>query len=549
MRFVLAFSALIIIFIDPTEPDRLVFGTYSALILYTLYSGIFYLLVRAEHRLVKSWLVYSHWIDIACYLILISLSSGTSSIFFFFFFFAVLHASFGHGFTTGFNVTIVSVIAFNVVGFLTQPTGKEVELDRFLLRPLYLMVLGYMMAYWGEYEIRAKNRLGLLRNIGILANPRFGVDRTIGQTIELLRDFYKADGCLLIMPDAGTGQYVLRRAEPESPQAAMETHSLNRQLAQKLLALPETYAAVYERRHFPLFGIRRRLSGFDMRGGKAAGVDGESVEIIAEKLDADSFLTVPVNDRQRAAGRIYIFSRGRRIFEQTDVEFLIQAVNQFMPVVENIRLVDQLASSAADEERKKIARDIHDSIVQPYIGLQLGIDSVVQMLQENEANGGQDFKKREIIKNRIHRLKDLTDRGIDDLRGYINGLSQSRGYETSLLPSICRFTEKFTAATGIEVEIKTAENIRIADRLAAELFQIVAEALSNVRRHTSSSRAQIGISADEEKIVLEIANDNDDNDSVYFIPKSIAGRAEALGGFLTIATDQKQTVVRVKIPL
>jgi signal transduction histidine kinase len=472
--------------------------------------------------------------------LLIALSSGTNSIFFFFFFFATLYTSFIYGFSSGLKVTIVSAVAFTIIGYLSSPSGLEFELNRFLLRPIYLMVLGYMVAYWGEYEIRTKRRLALLREIVTLSNPRFGVERTIGGIIELFRDFYDADGCLLIMRDAETDEYIFHRADRKKAENSLQSHPVNPQLAEKLFLLPAAYAAVFQKTR------NRKFYVFDVPEKQFVKENGEVFETIAERLDTNSYLTVPVYYRSETVGRIYIFSQKSYAFDQTDIDFLLQAIDQFMPVIENIRLVDHLASDAAEEERKKIARDIHDSIVQPYIGLQLGIDSIEQFFDDEE----KDFKaKEEVFKKRIKKLRELTEKGIDDLRGYIRGLSKARGYEASLLPAIRRYGERFTGATGIAVEIEAEENIQIADRLAAEMFQIVAEGLSNIRRHTASTTALITLTTSKDKLILAIINNNDNNDIVHFTPRSISERVKALGGFLEIRRETGKTVARIEIPL
>ena len=94
-RFVLALSAFIIIYVDPSEPDRLVNITYTTLALYTVYSAVIYFLCLRYPSRFRSIPLY--WIDVAWYVIFISLSSGTNSLFFFFFFFAILVASFRSG--------------------------------------------------------------------------------------------------------------------------------------------------------------------------------------------------------------------------------------------------------------------------------------------------------------------------------------------------------------------------------------------------------------------------------------------------------------------
>jgi signal transduction histidine kinase len=275
----------------------------------------------------------------------------------------------------------------------------------------------------------------------------------------------------------------------------------------------------------------------------------ETFESIAENLDANCFLTVPVYYRKQVIGRVLIFSRRRRLFELSDIDFLLQVINQFMPIVENIRLIDHLASSAAEEERKKIARDIHDSIIQPYIGLQMGIDSVINVLEKNSLSHEDNFKAVDIIKTRINRLRDLTEKGIVDLRAYIKNLSLGKNLEMNLLPAIKSYAQKFENATGISIQINAADNIQINDGLAAELFQIVAEGLSNVRRHTHSPSALVDIAADKDKLTLAIENVITDNVYKNFYPRSISERAKSLGGSLEIQQEDTRTIVRVEIPL
>ncbi|HEV7889627.1 MAG TPA: hypothetical protein VGP08_03260, partial [Pyrinomonadaceae bacterium] len=173
VRLVLAFSALVIIYIDPTEPDKNVELTYLSLVLYTAYSAAVYAssLRRGDHHPRR----LTHWVDVACYLVLISLSSGTNSIFFLSFFFAIIVASFRFGFLEGMKVTTASAALFTAIGFATAPEGGQFEMDRFLLRPVYLLALGYMMAYWGGCEIKLNRQLGLLRGVTRLSNPRFDV--------------------------------------------------------------------------------------------------------------------------------------------------------------------------------------------------------------------------------------------------------------------------------------------------------------------------------------------------------------------------------------
>src|SRR5262245_25309776 len=106
MRLVLAASGLLIIYIDPSEPDRGVALAYVTLILYVVYSAV--LCASAWRHIPLVPTTITHWVDMGWYAVLISLSSGTNSVFFFFFFFAIMIASFQWGLRSGLRVACAS---------------------------------------------------------------------------------------------------------------------------------------------------------------------------------------------------------------------------------------------------------------------------------------------------------------------------------------------------------------------------------------------------------------------------------------------------------
>ena len=232
---------------------------------------------------------------------------------------------------------------------------------------------------------------------------------------------------------------------------------------------------------------------------------------------------------------------GRSAFDESDPAFLLQVVEHVTPVIDNIRLVDRLASDAAEEARLRIARDLHDSVIQPYIGLQMGLMACRQKLAAGGAN----------ITGDIERLIELTREGIADLRGYVHGLKGAGERENSLLTAVRRFAPKFTEATGIAVQVEADADLRLNDRLAAEVFQMVAEGLSNVRRHTQAGWAAIELRRHNGHLVLQIENESADSSRpASFTPRSITERAAALGGRAHVEQrENDRTAVVVEIPL
>ena len=70
-----------------------------------------------------------------------------------------------------------------------------------------------------------------------------------------------------------------------------------------------------------------------------------------------------------------------------------------------------------------------------------------------------------------------------------------------------RFGRKFTAATGIQVQVEVNGELHVNDRLATEVFHIVAEGLSNIRRHTLATTASITLVQENSYLSVQICND------------------------------------------
>ena len=148
------------------------------------------------------------------------------------------------------------------------------------------------------------------------------------------------------------------------------------------------------------------------------------------------------------------------------------------------------------------------------------------------------------------------------MRRYVWGLRAGEERRDVLLPAIQRFVTRFASVTGIDVIVEARGKIEVNDRLAAELFQIVAEGLSNVRRHALCNEARVEITCEGGKFLLQIKNRRPDEsdgpgsgtdgaprETPLFSPRSIVERAALLGGETRVFIDDDFTVVAVAIPL
>ncbi|HJX89590.1 MAG TPA: histidine kinase [Pyrinomonadaceae bacterium] len=542
-RLMLAASALLVFLIDPLQGRYTPF-TYEALALYTIYSAILvFLSIRRSHLVPAQ---YMHWLDMVWFLVLSALSSGANSIFFNFFFFAILVASFGWGYLSGLRLTLVSASLFTIVGVFTADIGLKADLNRFLLRPIALLILGFMISRWGGFKINLRNRLQLLKDITVFSNARFGIHRTITSILERLRSFYDADACLLLIRarESENSSYQMYRVRRGVHATGASPPEITAEAAQ-LFLLPSAHHAVVHLRDG-----QGQTSLFDVNAREFSIGDSEVSDRVASALEATNYLSIPVQNRNQPIGRLYVIGGPQR-YDNSAIDFVLQLMDHVTPLIENIRLVDSLASYAAEEERRRIARDIHDSVIQPYVGLQLGIAALAQKLHAGNTD----------VVNNVEELLELTNQELVELRRYVWGLRAGEERRDVLLPAIERFVGRFTSVTGIRVNVNSHGKIEINDRLAAEIFQMITEGLSNVRRHALCNEASVDLSCTNGKIILQIKNrrpgvsdspngDDHHEELVLFRPRSIAERATLLGGNTVVSiADKNYTVVTIAIPL
>jgi signal transduction histidine kinase len=534
MRVVLGTSALLVVLIQQNTPLHI--PIYLTLILYTLYGLLIY------HLSVRRNPIVAHksipWLDAVWYIPLIAFSSDSNNLFYYFFFFSIIVASFSWGFSHGLKLTLVSACIYTIVKLLTT-RETAIDLNYFLLAPIGILIFGYIIARWGGYHTQLKNRLKLLKEVTIFSNPRFGIDRTIKAILDSIRAFYDAETCVLVIPGkpGDAESYLMYRVVRGVHPSRSAPPEIGRDAAEQFLSPSLDYAVIYQKAkssHTRLFDLKTRLF---------VESNSASSDKLAGMLEAGRYLSVPVYYRHQGVGRLYIID-GPNQFDSADMDFVLQLMDHVTPVMENIRLIDNLASDAAEQERRRIAHDIHDSVIQPYLGLQFGLSALDQKLEAGNT----------AIRGNVQELLELTNHELAELRRFVWGLKATEERGDILVPAIERFAERFSVVTGIKVDVAAYGKIKINDRLAAELFQIVAEGLSNVRRHAFCRDARIEISCRDNSLLLQIKNSRprtDGQDGVKsFRPHSIAERAAALGGETQVFVDDKDyTVVSVGIPL
>lgn len=539
MRLMLSAAALVVYIIDMPARVLSVQLTLATLGAYFLYSLACETIPR-----IRNWFTThirnAHWIDVFWYGLFIAVSDPNAGVLFLFFVFAILSASFRYGSAEGRKVTLVSV-AIYILSAMVAMSANDIVLEwgRLVLRSVFLIALGFMTAKWGESELTLKKKLQLLRDVSQLSNPRFGTDQTVHSVLDKIKNFFEARSCLLLEQNTETKIFTLRETEDQQGKSSVISRKLPAEAAAAIMPFERHDIIAFVDPHpFRRFSRPRKPAGllYDAEKERWIQTRNDAYRSVADALSTECYLSAPIPGTK--LGRIYVTCGGRP-YTPGDAVFLSQVTSYAFATIENIELLDRLATEAAHQERRKIGRDIHDSTIQPYIGLKLGLEALQKQASDDNP-----------LKHEIERLVQMTADVIQDLQAMVSrikGVDQSP--ESILLSNVERQVERFKNFYGIHIQLDASSELDLNDRLAAEVLHIVNEGLSNIRKHTTSNHGAVTLADHAGLLRVQIENQRKEAPATPFVPRSITERAIALGGRAWVDMNSAdKTVINIEIP-
>ena len=201
-----------------------------------------------------------------------------------------------------------------------------------------------------------------------------------------------------------------------------------------------------------------------------------------------------------------------------------------------------------DDERRRIARELHDSLGQYLAAAKINLDTLA-------------FSRAE-CEDSFTEAQQLIDRAITETRTLSHLLHPPLLDATGFASAASWYVEGFGKRSGMGTSLQIPENLgRLSVRVETALFRIMQEALTNVHRHSKSRRVDVALSTDDKNAVLVI------KDFGKGIPRDIleqfrqsgtkvgvglAGireRVKELGGTLEILSNQKGTTIKASVPI
>jgi signal transduction histidine kinase len=210
-----------------------------------------------------------------------------------------------------------------------------------------------------------------------------------------------------------------------------------------------------------------------------------------------SLLGVPIRFRQELVGDLYFTDKiGAAAFSEEDQHLVELLAAHAGIAIENARLHAQIKDVTLLHERDRIARDLHDGIIQDIYAATLQLEDVAEDVP-NQA-----------IQERLEGVSEHLSKVIADIRTYIQGL-RARELEGRLLDEGLRaMVGEVNGRTGLLAAwVVEGDAYHVPDSLANALLHITREALSNVIKHAQAGKAEVRLRYEAARITLTVSDD------------------------------------------
>ena len=291
----------------------------------------------------------------------------------------------------------------------------------------------------------------------------------------------------------------------------------------------------------------RGVLGVISREGKTVrlkhiGDHPDSVGMPSHHPEMGPFLGVPVRAGPNLFGNLYLTDKEGGFTEED--EALVEALAMIAgTAIRTVRLQRRLQSLAVAEDRERIARDLHDAIIQNLFAVGLSLQGQALKVVDPE------------VRRALEQDVESLDQTITSLRGFIFDLGTPGGDERTLRSEIRELVTRLAGPHDTEVHVTYTGTLdTLPRRVIEDAIQLIRESLSNSLRHSEASRVTIELHGGDDRLALLISDNG-----IGFDPAAVAWglgltnlreRATRAGGQISIDSEAETgTTVRAALPL
>jgi signal transduction histidine kinase len=274
----------------------------------------------------------------------------------------------------------------------------------------------------------------------------------------------------------------------------------------------------------------------------------------------DAFAAVPLVVRGRAVGVLNAFYEPGEAPTTAALEFLEAMADQAAMAVDSADLLARSRHDAQIAERARLARELHDSVVQQVFSMRMH----AKALQAQVAPGR--TIRTEQVRAVTDELLELAQTALTDLRGLVLQLHPVELVERGIVGAVRSHAEAVRGTSGLQVDVDVDLSPDAADLpvdLQEDLYRVVQEALHNVVKHAGATRAWVRIrtSGPPDEVLVEVRDDGSGLDAERMRAGglglvSMRERAQRWGGSMDIGNTNDGTddggqgcCVRVRVPM
>jgi len=540
-RLVLAVFLLLALRVAIPRSPTLAFNISVAFLAYAAVLG---LLVRTRHGDGPRWPGATHAVDLSVYAICLLLLGGLAPAMLAWFLFLLVSATLRWGWrgtlTTG-SVAVALHVAFGAQAAETLSRARMAPSD-FITLALLMGVMTVFVGLVGAYE---DWRGGQLARLAAWAGP--DPDRPLALPAEMLAQtslVLEAPRTLLVWEEA---------EEPFTEFALWSDGQVER-----FREAPGAFSDIVDE--------RVRDSGFFSRDLTTAS----PVTFLRSPKGLVSWSGMPVNQRFRERFAIralacwplrgqefrgWLFCLDKPGFSLQDLTVGDVVADLTAARLSQAYMVRTMRETAVTTERLRLARDLHDGVLQTLTGAALQLQTA-RRLMTVDARAAED---------RLSQVQRIIAAGQNDLRFFIQQLGPRRSVESSgavdLKGRVGELADRVRRQWGVPVTVAAEpEHLKVPDHLVNDVFLLIHEALVNAARHAKASSLQLALLREPQQLSIAVADDGqgfpfhgrftlDDLTRDQRGPRTLRERVAALGGSMVIETGPDGSRVRLIVPL
>ena len=543
-RVVLAGGALVAAAISPFNANHSWVLTYS-IGWYFVYSLFVLALVWTPIRFAAGWALSLHIFDLAAFSVFLYFTEASTSPFYIYFTFLVICGSLRwevHG--AAWTAVASFVVYAGTSLYASYVLGRsDFEINRFVIRSVHLGVAAALIAYLGAYHNRFQREIGRIVSWPrrVPRDPRELVAELIAECSEVL----EAPRVLIVWeePDEGSvnlawgaGADVTWASEPEGTYGSLVMPGLEQRTFQAADVTDDRGTVV----HWSSGAFRQRVCKpinpalqhrFDMHRMQSWPLDGELIR-----------------------GRL--FALDKQQMRMDELIFGDVVARLAVSRLDSLYLLRRLRQAAALDERLRVARDIHDSLLQTAAG------SALQLLAARRMLDGRPDEARE----RLEEVQNQLERGELEMRSFIRRLrplspKAPESPSETLGERLDELRRRVERQWELNVRIKPLPPVASWPQpLADSVYRIVQEGVLNAARHADPSIISVEIGIEAGEIRLRVVDDGRgfpfqgvyDLDALNAMnqgPLTLKERVAELQGRLELRSSDTGTELQIALPL